>query len=85
LEAQRRLLEREPAENRGFIAGGLQRWLRDLYFAAVRGPDALGQLPAAERQAWQRLWAEVADTLARAVGTSPPETKAGGKVPFHER
>jgi hypothetical protein len=71
LEAQRRLLEREPAQNRGFIAGGLQRWLRDPYFAGVRAPDSLGRLPAAERQAWHQLWADVADTLARAEDRLP--------------
>jgi hypothetical protein len=68
LEAQRRLLEREPAPNRGFIAGGLQRWLRDPYFDRVRWPDALARLPAAERQEWQELWTDIADTLARAEG-----------------
>jgi hypothetical protein len=80
LEAQRRLLEREPAPNRGFIAGGLQRWLRELYFAGVRGPDSLGRLPAAERQAWQKLWTDVADTLARAVDRLPHYTLAEGKT-----
>jgi hypothetical protein len=73
LEAQRRLLEREPAPNRGYIAGGLQRWLRDPYFDRVRGPEALQRLPAAERQAWHQLWADVADTLARAEGTAVPK------------
>jgi hypothetical protein len=85
LEAQLRLLEREPALNRGFIAGGLQRWLRDPYFAWVRGPDAQARMPAAERRAWQKLWADVADTLARAEGTTPPEQKAGSKRPLPER
>jgi hypothetical protein len=85
LEAQRRLLEREPAQNRGFIAGGLQRWLRDPSFAGVREADALSRLPVAERQAWQMLWADVADTLARAEGTTPPEQRAGSKVPLPDR
>jgi hypothetical protein len=43
----------------------------------VRGPEALARLPAAERQAWQMLWEDVAATLARAEGTTPPEPKAG--------
>jgi hypothetical protein len=85
LEAQRRLLEREPAPNRGFIAGGLQRWLRDPYFDRVRWPDALSRLPVAERRPWQQLWADVADTLARAEGTTPPEPKAGSQLPLAER
>jgi hypothetical protein len=84
LEARRRLLERASAQDRGFIAGGLQRWLRDPYFDRVRGPEALGRLPAAERQAWHQLWADVADTLARAEGTTPPEQRAGSKIPLPE-
>jgi hypothetical protein len=72
LEAQRRLLEREPAQN-SFIAGGLQHWLRHPYFAGVRELDMLAQLPEAERQAWQKLWADVAATRARALGMIPPE------------
>jgi hypothetical protein len=79
LEAQRRRLEAQP--ERGWsIAGGLTRWLRDPYFAWVREPEALARLPAAERQAWQTLWADVADTVVRAEGTTPPETKAGSKM-----
>jgi tetratricopeptide (TPR) repeat protein len=31
----------------------------------VRGPDALAQLPQAEREGWRKLWADVAVTLAR--------------------
>ncbi len=85
LEASRRLLDREPAENRALIAGGLQRWLRDPYLAGVRGPDALSRLPAAERQAWQKLWAEVADTLVRAEGLSAPKPEAGSEIPLPER
>jgi hypothetical protein len=34
---------------------------------------------------WQKLWADIADTLARAEGTTPPEPKAGDKEPHPER
>jgi serine/threonine protein kinase/tetratricopeptide (TPR) repeat protein len=44
----------------------MQHWLGDADFNGVRGPDALGKLPAAEREGWQQLWADVAATLARA-------------------
>jgi hypothetical protein len=44
----------------------MRGWLWDTPFARVRGPEALAWLPAAERQAWQKLWVDVADTLARA-------------------
>jgi hypothetical protein len=85
LTAQQRLLETEPKMNRWLIAGGLQRWLGEPGLAGVRDPDALARLPEPERQAWQKLWADVADTVARAEGTPPPETKAGSEVPLPER
>jgi hypothetical protein len=31
----------------------------------VRQPEALAKLPEAERHQWQKLWQDVADTLAR--------------------
>jgi hypothetical protein len=46
----------------------------------VSRPDALARLPEAEWQAWQKLWADIADTLARAEGMTPPEQRAGGKI-----
>jgi hypothetical protein len=39
--------------------------------AVWRGPEALARLPEAERQEWQKLWADVADTLARAAEMFP--------------
>jgi tetratricopeptide (TPR) repeat protein len=50
------------------VAQLMKHWLTDGDFAGVRGPDALAKLPEAERQEWQKLWAEVAETLARAQG-----------------
>ena len=70
LEAQHRLLEGKP-EKVWAVARDMQYWLLDPHFAGVREPEALGRLPEAERQAWQQLWADVADTLARAVEKLP--------------
>jgi hypothetical protein len=81
LEARRRLLEK----NRWAFPLGMDRWLADPAFDGVRQSQALARLPAAERQAWQELWADVADTLARAEGSIPPEPKAGSKVRLPER
>jgi serine/threonine-protein kinase len=81
LEVRRRLVETDPA---GFHVG-MEHWLEDPDFAGVRGPEALARLPEAERQAWQKLWVDVADTLARAQGKAPPEPKAGSKIPLPER
>jgi hypothetical protein len=85
LEAQRRLLEREPAQEPWMIAGRLKRWLGEPGFDGVREADALSRLPVAERQAWQVLWADVADTLARAEGTTTPGQKAGSQLPLPDR
>jgi hypothetical protein len=52
---------------------------------ALRGPEALARLPAAKRQAWQELWAGVADKRARAQGTTRPEQRAGSRIPVPER
>jgi hypothetical protein len=71
LEARRQLLEQEPGKTHGTVADHLQRWLGDIPFAGVRGPEALARLPEAERQAWQELWTDIADALARAVDRLP--------------
>jgi tetratricopeptide (TPR) repeat protein len=39
-------------------------WPTDPAFASVRDPAELAKLPAAEREQWQRLWADVAAQIA---------------------
>jgi hypothetical protein len=84
-ELETRLDLPEPEKTRWLVGGHLNRWLVDPYFAGVREPDALGRLPEDERLAWQKLWADMADTLARAEGRAPGEQRAGGKAPLPER
>ena len=79
LEAWGRLLDRGPDKARAIIAEKMRYWLADTDFAGVRGPAALARLPEAERPAWQKLWGEVADTLARVQTKAPPEKKSGAK------
>jgi hypothetical protein len=50
----------------------LQHWLSDSYFAGMRGPEALGRLPPAERPDWQRLWQEVDELRQRAAASAGP-------------
>jgi tetratricopeptide (TPR) repeat protein len=78
LAAYQRLLEQEPDKARPVIAQRMEHWLKDTDFASVRG-EALAKLPAAERQAWQQLWADIADLLARAKTQAGPEKKPGMK------
>jgi hypothetical protein len=60
-------LDKEADKARPVIVQQMQHWLRDPDFAGMRGPEALGRLPEAERQKWQRLWQEVEDLRQRAV------------------
>jgi serine/threonine protein kinase/tetratricopeptide (TPR) repeat protein len=75
LEAWGRLLDQEPDKARAAarVIKDLQHWLVDADFAGVRGPEVLAKLPKAERQPWQQLWGDVADTLARVRGKTAPE------------
>jgi serine/threonine protein kinase/Flp pilus assembly protein TadD len=79
LEAWGRLLDKEPDKVRPLMIRYLQHLLADPDCAGVRGPAALAKLPEAERQPWQRLWDDVADTLARAQREISPEQKANAK------
>jgi hypothetical protein len=57
----------------------LRHWRADIDLAGVRDPAALARLPAAERAAWQALWADV-DALIRGAptgGARPPGPPAG--------
>jgi serine/threonine-protein kinase len=79
LEAWGRVLDREPG-NASLAATVLRdHWLRSADLAGVRGRVALARLPEAERRAWQELWADVADTLARARGETPTKKKPNAK------
>ena len=48
----------------------IQEWFKDDYWATVRDPKAREQLPPEERDAWNKLWADVRDLRDR---TAPPD------------
>src|SRR5262249_15408519 len=75
LEAQRRLLDKEPARAAAKVARSLQHRVVDPDFGGVRGPQALANLPEAERPAWQKFWKDVADMLKQAQGKAAPHKK----------
>jgi eukaryotic-like serine/threonine-protein kinase len=75
LDAWGRLLAKAPHKARPLVVQKMRHWLDDADFAGVRGPKALAELPESEREPWQKLWGDVADTLARAQGKSGPEKK----------
>jgi hypothetical protein len=61
------------------IVEQMRDWLVDADLAGVRGAEALAWLPEAERQSWQQLWDEVAQTLRRARSQAAPEKKTDAK------
>jgi tetratricopeptide (TPR) repeat protein len=81
LEAMGRLLDKEAnqAPTAAGVAATLKHWQADPDLAGVRGPEALAQLPEAERQAWKKLWDDAADVLSRAQAKAMPEKKPDAK------
>jgi serine/threonine protein kinase/Flp pilus assembly protein TadD len=79
LDAYRRLLEKAPDKAAPPVRERMQHWLQDKDFTGVRSPDALAKLPEAEHQQWQKLWADVAEILARTGNKAPPEKKSATK------
>jgi tetratricopeptide (TPR) repeat protein len=54
------------ADDRVAVREALARWQRDPDLAGLRNQDAVAQLPEAEREECQKLWAEVAAVLKQA-------------------
>ncbi len=81
LEAMGRPLDKgaDPARLATGVGNVLRLWQADPDLAGVRGPEALAQLPEAERQAWKKLWDDAADVLARAQAKTTPEKKSDPK------
>jgi len=59
-------LEAGKPENRQVMRGMLEHWQRDCELASVRDPASLEKLAAEEREAWRKLWADVAELLKNA-------------------
>jgi len=79
LKAYRQVLEKSAGTAGSAIAQRMQHWLQDGDFAGARGDEALAQLPAEERAAWRRLWADVAELLTKNQGKAPAENKPNTK------
>jgi Flp pilus assembly protein TadD len=61
-------LETADAKTRATLQQTLRYWQQDPDLAGLRDEKAMAKLPEAERQAWQKLWADVAALLKRAAG-----------------
>jgi tetratricopeptide (TPR) repeat protein len=79
LAAWSRRVEWGPPGGRPAVVQTLRRWGLVSDLAGVRAPDALARLPAAERAAWQALWADVDALIRRAEegDARAPDAPAG--------
>jgi hypothetical protein len=66
LAAWKKVAEKGPAQARAAVQQKLLHWQQDPDLAGLRDQAALANLPEAERQAWQQLWADVGAVLAQA-------------------
>jgi hypothetical protein len=53
-------------KDRQVMVQALQHWQKDSALAGLRDKDAVEKLPEAERDAWRKLWADVAALLKHA-------------------
>ncbi|HKB36401.1 MAG TPA: hypothetical protein VKD72_08110, partial [Gemmataceae bacterium] len=58
----------EKADAREAVRQRLTYWLKDTDLASVRDEKALAALPEAQRNEWQKLWADVAALLKQTSG-----------------
>ncbi|OWK35174.1 serine/threonine-protein kinase [Fimbriiglobus ruber] len=68
LEANQKLLDREPAKTGTLVKKALNSLKDDIDLSCIRDPSALSRLPVDEQKECIRLWAEINDLLRRAVG-----------------
>jgi hypothetical protein len=60
-------------EDHARLRWSLQHWQNDGELSALREPRSLANLPQAEREAWLKLWSDVAAVIAKARTARPQE------------
>ncbi|MFO0966018.1 MAG: tetratricopeptide repeat protein [Gemmataceae bacterium] len=73
LDAWKRASPLVPAPEKGMARFRVRRWLVEADLAKVRDPEALKSLPALERDAWTKLWKDVAAFGSGAKGPVGPD------------
>jgi serine/threonine-protein kinase len=68
LAARAKQLENGTPADREDVQTNLRHWLQDKDLASIRDKDAVAKLPIEEREACQKLWADVAELLQRTQG-----------------
>jgi len=69
LDSWTKILDQDKRQARVAVERKLQHWQADPDLASVRDQAALAKLPDAERQAWEKLWADVEALRKRARET----------------
>jgi serine/threonine-protein kinase len=67
-----KVLDRGPPQDRLAARKALADWIAEPAFAGLRDPAALALLPADEREAWRKLWADASALLLRAEERTRP-------------
>ncbi len=65
LTADLAAVRRLPATEKAAVHQIMKTWIEDADFATVRSPKDRERLPPDERGAWEKLWSDVRDLLAR--------------------
>jgi hypothetical protein len=68
LDLWTKLARSDDMNNRDLLQKMLKHWQTDADLAAVREKEGLEMLPAAEQEAWHKLWVEVTVLLHKAGG-----------------
>jgi serine/threonine-protein kinase len=68
-------LDSDQPADRAAVQPAMRHWQQDTDLAGIRDQDALEKLPAEERAACERLWADVAALLKKAQSPAKKETK----------
>jgi tetratricopeptide (TPR) repeat protein len=68
-------------QTRQLVARALPHWQKHPDLASLRDKAALDKLPTAERDAWQRLWADVDALLKRVWDGTPFDAKPSTPLP----
>jgi tetratricopeptide (TPR) repeat protein len=66
LTAYTKLLDGDKPDARTLVQQRMRHWQQDTDLAGLRDKDALAKLPAEEREACQKLWADVAELRKKA-------------------
>jgi len=74
-ELRRKQAASAQAAERDLAVATLAHWQEDTDLSSVRDPGPLAKLPDAEREEWEKLWADVKATLADAQKPPPPAGK----------